>query len=187
MSYRSAAAGKGRGGDASLPIDLRPWREDDLPLMQTIMGDPLMTEHLGGPESPEKLRSRLDRYIHGSIAGNDHMSVIVIGPDRLAAGSVGYWEKQWQGHPVWETGWHVLPALQGRGIATRATTIVVQQARSSGRHRFMHAFPTIQNAASNAVCRKLGFALDGEADFEFPPGHWMRCNDWRLDLEAAWQ
>ena len=24
-----------------------------------------------------------------------------------------------------------------------------------------------------------------ECDFEFPPGHHMRCNDWRLDLFAA--
>ena len=63
MSDRSTAAGKGRGEDATLLIDLRPWNEDDLPLMQAIMGDPHMTEHLGGPESPEKLRSRLDRYI----------------------------------------------------------------------------------------------------------------------------
>jgi RimJ/RimL family protein N-acetyltransferase len=60
--------------------------------------------------------------------------------------------------------------------------MVMEQARSRGLHRFMHAFPSIHNAASNAVCRNLGFVLQQESDFEFPPGHWMRCNDWRLDL-----
>ena len=152
--------------------------------MQTIMGDPQMTEHLGGPESAEKLRSRLKRYI-GNPADTSHMYVIAIGAGQIAAGSVGYWEKEWQGQRVWETGWHVLPAFQGRGIATRATAIVVQRARAMALHRFMHAFPSIANAASNVVCRKLGFTLQGEVDFEFPPGHWMRCNDWRLDLGSA--
>jgi RimJ/RimL family protein N-acetyltransferase len=185
MQDGSTSTWPSTGQDASIRIELRPWQEDDLPLMQAIMGDPRMTEYLGGPESPEKLCRRLDRYVHSRAGGSDHMSVIVVGSQRQAAGSVGYWEKHWQDQDVWETGWHVLPAFQGRGIATRATAIVVERARASGLHRFMHAFPSIHNAASNAVCRRLGFSLQGEADFEFPPGHWMRCNDWRLDLHST--
>jgi hypothetical protein len=23
-----------------------------------------------------------------------------------------------------------------------------------------------------------------ESDFEYPPGHMMRCNDWRFDLDV---
>jgi hypothetical protein len=34
------------------------------------------------------------------------------------------------------------------------------------------------------VCRKAGFELLGEADFEYPAGHPLRCNDWRLDLRT---
>jgi RimJ/RimL family protein N-acetyltransferase len=165
-----------------LRLDLRPWQPDDLPLMQAIMGDPRMTEHLGGPESSEKLQSRLERYVRIGTAGNDRMYVIAIGSERIPCGSVGFWEKSWQGESVWEAGWHVLPAFQGRHIAAQATSMVVEQARSLGLHRFMHAFPSIHNAASNALCLKLGFALQGESDFEFPQGHWMRCNDWMLDL-----
>jgi hypothetical protein len=26
------------------------------------------------------------------------------------------------------------------------------------------------------------FTLVGACDFEYPPGHVMRCNDWRFDL-----
>jgi len=166
-------------------IDLRPWNEDDLPLMQALLGDPLMTEHLGGPESPERLRKRLDRYVRSSHSSRDRMFVIVVGPERIAAGSVGYWERKWQGQQVWETGWHVLPALQKRGIATRATELVVHLARQAHRHRFLHAFPSIQNAASNALCRKLGFKLLGVHDLEYPPGHALRCNDWQIDLLPA--
>jgi hypothetical protein len=32
------------------------------------------------------------------------------------------------------------------------------------------------------VCRKAGFSLVGECDFEYPPGNLLRSNDWCLDL-----
>jgi hypothetical protein len=43
-------------------------------------------------------------------------------------------------------------------------------------------FPSVVNAPSNAICRKLGFTLLGEHEFEYPKGNFMQCNDWRLDL-----
>ena len=60
----------------------------------------------------------------------------------------------------------------------------LEAARSEGKHRFVHAFPSVENAPSNAICRKVGFTLLGERDFEYPPGHSMRSNDWRFDLSA---
>jgi RimJ/RimL family protein N-acetyltransferase len=172
-------------GEPLLKVGLRPWREDDLPLMERLLGDPNMTEHLGGPESPERLRTRLHRYMQSSVSSPDHMFVVVLGPDETPVGSVGYWRKEWQGRLVWETGWHVLREFQGRGIATRATRIVIQEARLADLHRYVHAFPSVQNTASNAVCRKLGFVFQGECDFEYPAGHPMRCNDWQLDLHVG--
>jgi RimJ/RimL family protein N-acetyltransferase len=62
--------------------------------------------------------------------------------------------------------------------------VVVERARAGGKYRFMHAFPSVDNGPSNAICQKVGFALQAEADFEYPPGQFMRCNDWRLDLFA---
>jgi RimJ/RimL family protein N-acetyltransferase len=93
MSKESVPATQRPRRDLALATELRPWQDDDLPLMQAILGDPLMTEHLGGPESQEKLRSRLERYIRLSTSGNDRMYVILVGPERRAAGSVGCWEK----------------------------------------------------------------------------------------------
>jgi RimJ/RimL family protein N-acetyltransferase len=101
------------------------------------------------------------------------------------AGSVGYWEKEWRGGTVYETSWSVLPEFQGRGIAAAATRQVIDAARAERRHRYLHAFPSTENAPSNAICRKLGFELLEERDFEYPPGNPMRCNDWRLDLLPA--
>jgi RimJ/RimL family protein N-acetyltransferase len=99
-------------------------------------------------------------------------------------GSVGYWTKKWRDEEVYEIGWMVVPEFQGRGIAAAATAQAVEQAKRDYKHRFMHAFPGVDNAPSNAICRKLGFELLDACEFEFPKGHLMRCNDWRLDLRA---
>ena len=82
-------------------------------------------------------------------------------------------------------------ALVGIGTAaaqpypSRPVTLI-DQARSQQRHRFMHAFPSVENTASNAICRKLGFSLIEVCQFEYPhgSGNFMQCNDWRLDLFA---
>ena len=63
--------------------------------------------------------------------------------------------------------------------------LAIQAARAERRHRRLHAFPAADNAPSNAICRRLGFTLVEELPFEYPPGRWMRCNDWRLDLLPA--
>jgi RimJ/RimL family protein N-acetyltransferase len=166
-------------------VRLEPFGDDDFPLVERLMGDAAMTEYLGGPESPEKLRERHARYMRGTgKEGVGRMFKIVDEETGEALGSVGYWERDWRGGKVWETGWSVLSEFQGRGIATLATSQVVERARAEGTHRFLHAFPTPENGASNAICRKLGFTLLGEVEFEFPPGHVAPSNDWRLDLQA---
>ncbi len=83
-----------------------------------------------------------------------------------------------------EIGWSVLPGAQGRGVATSATRAAIARAGAERRHRFLHAYPSVGNAPSNAVCRKLGFTLLGARDLEYPKGSTMRCNDWRLALYA---
>jgi RimJ/RimL family protein N-acetyltransferase len=146
------------------------------------MGDPGVTEHLGGPESPAKLRERQHRYER--LEHGDRMFKIVELASGSAVGSVGYWAREWRAGQVYEVGWMVVPECQGRGLAGAATAQAIELAKQEARHRFMHAFPNVDNAASNAICRKLGFELLEALEFEFPKGHWMMCNDWRLDLRA---
>ncbi len=167
-----------------IQVDIRLWSDDDLPVLERTLGDPLMTEHLGGPESPQKIIERHARYVKASQSVEEPQFAIVVEPEREAAGWVGYWEREWQGQRVWEMGWSVLPEFQGRGIATRAAVLLVERARAHGKHRFIHAYPAVDNGPSNAICRKVGFTQQGEVDFEYPKGHLMRCNDWQLDLFA---
>jgi RimJ/RimL family protein N-acetyltransferase len=159
---------------------LQPWSEGDLPLLEKLMGDPDMMAYLGGPETPEQIHKRHQRYLQ--LPETDHMFVILWGQKSEVAGSIGYWEKNWRDQLVYEMGWFVLPEYQGQGIATKAGEAVIEHARREHRHHFMHAFPSVSNTASNAICRKLGFTLIEECQFEYPPGNFMQCNDWRLDL-----
>jgi RimJ/RimL family protein N-acetyltransferase len=166
----------------SATVTLQPWGSGDLPLLARLMGDPRMTEHLGGPESPDKLRERQGRYER--LEGSDRMFKIVDTASGTGVGSVGFWTKQWHDEQVYEIGWMVVPEFQGRGIAMAATAEAIELAKGDDFHRFMHAFPHIDNAPSNAICRKLGFELLEACEFEFPKGHFMTCNDWRLDLRV---
>jgi RimJ/RimL family protein N-acetyltransferase len=165
-------------------VDIEPWGPEDLPLLRRLLGDPEMMHHLGGPESEAKIAERQLRY-ERSISDGNRMFKIVCGPEREPVGSVGYWTRHWRETQVLETGWSVLPAFQGRGIASAGTAQAIALARGERAHRYVHAFPSVGNAASNAICRKLGFELLGECELEYPPGNPMRCNDWRLDLRAG--
>jgi RimJ/RimL family protein N-acetyltransferase len=170
-----------RGGRAGGRVCLVPWAEGDLWVLRET-NSPEMTAHLGGPETEEQLAARHRRY-RELAPGRMYRVTLVDGGETV--GSIGYWQRSWRGAEVWETGWAVLPEFQGRGLAARAARAVAQEARAAGSHRYLHAFPGVDHAASNAVCRRAGFVLLGQADFEYPKGHWIRSNDWRVDLERG--
>jgi RimJ/RimL family protein N-acetyltransferase len=169
--------------ERDLSISLRTWSEVDLPLLEKLMGDSVMTEYLGGPETTEQLANRHQRYLKLADSGKGHMFVIV-NSGGASVGSIGCWDTEWEGQPVYETGWSVLPAFQGQGIASQAIKAILEVMQAEAKYRFVHAFPSILNGASNAICKKAGFTFIEEAEFEYPPGNMIRCNNWRFDLQA---
>jgi RimJ/RimL family protein N-acetyltransferase len=171
-------------------IRLEPWSDADFPLLVRLNA-PEMTEHLGGPETDEQLRRRHERYVAAGRTSQVHDSgrtfaayvyKVIFEADGHAVGGVNFWEREWRGEDVYEMGWGVVPEYQGRGIASAAVSQAIELARGLRRRRAVHAFPSTENGPSNAICRKAGFELLGEAPFEYPKGHWMRCNDWRITL-----
>jgi len=100
-------------------------------------------------------------------------------------GIVGYWDREEEGERVLEAGWSVEEDYRGRGIAPAAVIAMLDWARANGDTLPVHAYPRVDNPASNAVCRKAGFALVREADFELTPGNVHRLNDWVVELAPA--
>ncbi|MBO4209844.1 GNAT family N-acetyltransferase [Micromonospora echinofusca] len=180
------------------PVRIDPWCPDDLDLLRRI-NIPEMKRHLGGPETADQVLARHERYVGFSATGQGCMYRVVLLPGPTPAvgddahgagivekvGSVGYFEKVWHDETIYELGWAILPPYQGRGLATAAVRAALDAARTRRIHRWAHAFPSVDNPASNAVCRRTGFELVGETDFEFPKGRLMRSHDWRIDLTAG--
>lgn len=162
-------------------IRIVPWAETDLGLLQRCLSDPAMMEHLGGPESAVRIAERQRQYERP----DSNQFKVLDAATGEGLGWVGYWERRWLQRDVYEIGWSVLPAFQGRGVGQSATRQAMVSARGQGDRRFMHAYPAVDNLPSNAICRKLGFTLLGPCDFEYPKGHLLRCNDWQADLRAG--
>lgn len=168
-------------------MDLRNLLDDDLWIYEA-QNSPEMMAHLGGPRPMEGMAEKLRRDVAATEA--DECWILVIVPDddpTTAAGTVAVWSHEEHEHPIDEIGWMVLPHYQGRGVGTSAVGAVLDRACATGRWEVLHAFPSVSNPASNAICRKAGFEKLGELDF---PLHWapdkvLRCNHWRVDLRSG--
>lgn len=163
-------------------MELRPITADDLPLYVAVHCDPVMMAHLGGPRPEEEMPGKLRDDLRSVDEGSAWIYVIQL--DDGPAGTVVGWRHEWNGEPITEVGWTVLPRFQGRGLATRAVSAMLDDARLEGRWDVVHAFPPTSNAASNALCRRLGFSLRGEVDVDYR-GRVLRCHHWALDLRAS--
>jgi len=168
-----------------MEVSIRPYAEGDLWLLERTLGEPSQMVHLNGAESAEKIRKRHSLFLRMSAdPGAGCQFTILSGPLHAPAGNVGYWDSGWKGHTGWEMGWFELPEFQGRGIATSASRRVIGLITELRSHRFVFAFPSVENDPSNAICRKLGFTFVEEARSEYPPGSglFLNCNIWMLTL-----
>jgi RimJ/RimL family protein N-acetyltransferase len=166
-------------------VALRRYAEGDLWLLQRTLGDPAQMIHLNGPESDERLQRRHTTFVAMSAspdAGCQFM--ILVGGTGTPAGNVGFWESEWRGEKAWEMGWFVLPEFQGRGVATAATRLVIDSLVPLPGPRSVVAFPSVDNHASNAICRRLGFTLKEDVSSEYPAGsgRTLHVNVWMLSL-----
>lgn len=157
---------------------------DDLPLYERVYRDPRMLKHLGGVPFPQEgLAPKLQRDVESIRRGAAWIFKII--PDEedeeRAAGSVCIWESRVHDELMNEIGWSILPEFQRQGLATRAVSALLERARDAGRWDIIHAFPSVTNTASNAICRKMGFELLEEVDLEWS-GHALRCNHWLLKI-----
>ena len=145
--------------------------------------DPEMMAELGGPVRRESIAAKVETDVRKTRADEYWVSMIV--PDETDPGTVGGTVSLWShgdGDEVAlsEIGWMVLPEFQGQGLAKRAVRALLERARDDGRWGLVHAFPGVTNAASNALCRSVGFTFVGERDVAFA-GRLLHTNHWWID------
>jgi RimJ/RimL family protein N-acetyltransferase len=161
-------------------VSLRPYTDEDQWLSEVLETDPEAMSELGGPRTKEKVAEVHRKRVDGNKPKPWYFTITVEGEPR-GVGEIGIWESELTGSPLHETGWMVLPAFQGRGIATVALGEVIDRARDDAEIERVHAFPGVTNQPSNALCRRAGFELLGEIELPRDDGV-LRCNHWALDV-----
>jgi RimJ/RimL family protein N-acetyltransferase len=158
-------------------VELVDYTDADLPLTEALECDPLVMEELGGPIP----RTEVPRVHRRRLASGGWWLKIIPDTSGRAAGAIGVWPTNWRGRQIHEAGWMLLPEFQGRGLASEALELLLRRIRADLGIDSVHAFPSVSNAPSNALCRKFGFALLEQCDGGYA-GRALRCNHWELVL-----
>ncbi|WP_127473761.1 GNAT family N-acetyltransferase [Microbacterium sulfonylureivorans] len=148
-----------------MQITLEPWGEGDLELLRRA-NTPELTRYLGGPETEDALAERHAEYTDGGEA----VRMFRVEVDGAAAGYAGWWEQEHDGAPAYEVGCVIEPAWQGRGVASTVLAEVVRRAADAGGGRPIVGYGHVGNEASHALCRRVGFTLEGTGVFPAADG-----------------
>jgi RimJ/RimL family protein N-acetyltransferase len=162
----------------TLPLmRLEPYTDADAWLTRALETDLEVMRHLGGPWPQEAIAGIHERRL-AATADGAWVRTVVVDPGPRRVGTVSLWLSEWQGQPVSEAGWMILPDFQGLGYGRAAVRLLLDLARADGRWGPIDASPAVGNGASNAICQASGFELLGEVDVEYG-GRALRGNHWR--------
>jgi RimJ/RimL family protein N-acetyltransferase len=160
---------------------LVPITAEDEDLAVRLECDPVMMHHIGGPRPEVDVSAAHKHRLSLMEKGEAHIYKIIAEDSDVVLGTIGIWKIDWKGPQTYEMGWFVLPEHQGKGVATKAASLIISQVRSDPDVRHVHAYPAVTNAASEAIARKIGMENRGKFDNEGFAGV-LCCNDWRIDL-----
>jgi hypothetical protein len=90
-------------------LELIPYSDEDLSLVEELECDPESMRYLGGAVPRDRI-PEIHRRRLATVADGDWYLKIVPDPDGPPAGTIGIWAAGWRGKPIQETGWMLLPA-----------------------------------------------------------------------------
>jgi RimJ/RimL family protein N-acetyltransferase len=145
---------------------LRPLQHKDFDAWADFMADEESTRHLGGVQ-PRSVAWRAFMSVAGAWAmqGFAMFSVIEKSSERWV-GRVGPWQPE--GWPGTEVGWGIVRDRCGRGYATEAATATIDWAFAELDWSEVIHIIDVDNAASQAVARKLGSLNRGRGQLPEP-------------------
>src|SRR5688572_22946607 len=128
-SWAPRQASRYRGSMPSSPpaVRLRPYTDADRWLTETIETSPVMMADLGGPLPAGDIPGIHDRRLAGMAADRLWYFTVELAPEGTAVGTICLWSDAVEGERRSEAGWAILHEYQGRGIATEALRLLVEQ------------------------------------------------------------
>ncbi|SIQ98157.1 GNAT family N-acetyltransferase [Micromonospora avicenniae] len=154
---------------------LRPWLEADAPAVQTALSDPDIARWnpQGWPVDEERtlswLRSRAD------WSAGDHASLAVAdATDGTLLGSVSL--HHIHGDEA-EIGYWIVPAARGRGVASRAVTLLTRWGFGQLELHRIQLLHATANPASCRVAVRTGYRLEGTLRESFRYGDGRRHDE----------
>ncbi|MEL6646998.1 MAG: GNAT family N-acetyltransferase, partial [Pseudomonadota bacterium] len=163
-----------------------PFKASDLNNFSALHVDPDVMEDLGGPINRAASKAKLDRYIATHRAKGYGRMAVFNGTD--FAGYVGVQQLPDATHPLGphdEIGWRIARRFWGRGIATRAATLCLDDAFHRAGLPHVLSYTASDNQRSQDVMTRLGLTRTPSLDFEedYPPiGPWQGLV-WRITAE----
>lgn len=162
---------------------LRPLRIDDGDGLHALMSDPEANTYVSRPPTTSIEESR-ERMVTMLADPAWRAWAITVKGDDTAIGDVVSFEKR-QGK-VTEIGYMLTRAYWGKGYVTEAVTALIDLLFSEGQRR-VFADTDPDNAASIAVCKRLGFTLEATLRAEWETHIGVRDSlIWGL-LEDEWK
>jgi RimJ/RimL family protein N-acetyltransferase len=149
-------------------LSFRDWEDADAPVILDLYSRPDVYRYLGAAPAPvadlAEARARISRWRGRAAEPWSGIWAVLLGGVPIGTGLVVSLPRS-DGAPsdAVEIGWHLHPDHWGRGYATEMGHALIAHAHEHGLHP-VRAVVYPDNAASRAVCRRLGMDEVGETD-----------------------
>jgi RimJ/RimL family protein N-acetyltransferase len=152
---------------------LRRWRPDDLKLWLEHLNTDEVTDHLGGPRSPEVTAKRFqemseewDKRGYSFLAAESRSTGMFLGACGLTTIDVPKAPAELRG--AVQIGWIFRTEAWGKGYATEAARAVLEIAFGRCGLERVYAQTTERNPPSRAIMEKLGMGRRVDLDYHDP-------------------
>jgi ribosomal-protein-alanine N-acetyltransferase len=143
---------------------LRPYRQDDLDDLALMFADPEHMRWYPAPFTREESQAWIDKQFERYERDGFGLFVVELLENGGFAGTVGPTMQQVEGEPRVEIGWHIRPALKGRGLAVEAGDAARAWAFANLDVDHVISLIRPENTASCRVAEKLGMTIERETD-----------------------
>jgi RimJ/RimL family protein N-acetyltransferase len=150
---------------------LRPWREEDKPVFETIINTPAMMEHFGGVWPVGGHDILLDAQMASQAQVGFSMWAVDWRETGELIGICGLRRAHHPGTPVTgdlEIGWRIAEPFWGQGVAREAAAASMDWGWRHTDDPWIIAYTTDSNARSWGLMKRLGMERRADLDFRHP-------------------